>query len=73
MEPKDQNLAALESTLKNLKPGERLQITSSKLRHALGAKTEDAGVAAAHVVAKPHHCEFRYDREHGTGYFQRTK
>ncbi len=74
MKPKDQNVAALERTLKHLKPGQSLsQIASSNLRHVFGAETEDAAIDAARELAKRHHCEFRYNREHGIGHFQRKK
>ncbi len=74
MKPKDQNLDALERPLSRLQPGERSSpIILSLLRHVFGAETEDAAIDAARELAKRYHCEFRYNREQGIGYFQRKK
>ncbi len=72
MEPKDQNVAALEKVLGGLKPGQKSsQIEFSTLRHAFRVVTANAAIDAAKELAERHRCEFRYCREQSFGYFER--
>ncbi len=70
METDDQNLVALETSIKNLKPARSFRAELSVLCHTFGVETEEDAIEMAKALAKRHYCEFRPNREHGYGYFQ---
>ena len=69
MEKNDQNIAALETSVANLKPGRFLTVNLGDLRHTFGVETEEGAIEMAVALAKRHHCEFKPDREQGLGNF----
>ncbi len=71
MKTNDQNLAALETSVANLKPAGSFRAELSVLCHTFGVETEEDAIELAIALAKHHYCEFRPNREHGYGYFQR--
>ncbi len=72
METKDQNLVALEASIKDLKFAGSFRAELSVLCHTFGVETEEDAIEMAKALAKLHYCEFGPNREYGYGYFRRN-
>ena len=69
METNDQNLAALETSVANLKPGRFLTVNLGDLCRTFGVETEEGAIEMAQALAKRHYRDFKPDREQGLGNF----